>query len=228
MMWKADTLADLAAQINIDPLALEETVNEYNAACEAGEDTAFGKASEFLSAYGDGPFYAVQIMNVAFSTIGGLDVDPQIRVLKEDHETPINGLYAIGNDSGGVLLTPENNYTVFPGIAQGWNQTSGRLAGENAARYIGEAYGFAEVTGVLMEIDSHTPYSPPLQRRWSSPLPLDHRRLLSSVTPRERQPSTVRGAFSILGRFHPPFHNARSKHSNRSCNSCRFVTPSFS
>lgn len=156
MMWKADTLADLAAQINIDPLALEETVNEYDAACEAGEDTAFGKAPEFLSAYGDGPFYAVQIMNVAFSTIGGLDVDPQIRVLKEDHETPINGLYAIGNDSGGVLLTPENNYTVFPGIAQGWNQTSGRLAGENAARYIGEAYGFAEVTGVLMEIDSHT------------------------------------------------------------------------
>lgn len=156
MMWKADTLADLAAQINIDPATLEATVAAYNESCNAGEDVDFGKDPEFLSPYDDGPFYAVQIMNVAFSTIGGLDVDPQIRVLQEDHTTPINGLYAIGNDSGGVLLTPENNYTVFPGIAQGWNQTSGRLAGENAARYIGDTYGFAEVTGVLMEIDSHT------------------------------------------------------------------------
>lgn len=156
MMWKGDTLADLAAQIGVEAAALETTVADYNAACAAGEDTAFGKAPEFMVAYDDGPFYAVKIMNVAFSTIGGLDVDPDIRVLKDDHTTPINGLYAIGNDSGGVLLTPENNYTVFPGIAQGWNQTSGRLAGENAARYIGDAYGFAEVTGVLMEIDSHT------------------------------------------------------------------------
>lgn len=156
MMWKGDTLADLASQIDVDAATLEATVADYNAACAASKDTAFGKEAEFLKSYDDGPFYAVKIMNVAFSTIGGLDVDPQIRVLKEDHTTPINGLYAIGNDSGGVLLTPENNYTVFPGIAQGWNQTSGRLAGENAARYIGDAYGFAEVTGVLMEIDSHT------------------------------------------------------------------------
>ncbi|MEG0323699.1 MAG: FAD-binding protein, partial [Raoultibacter sp.] len=156
MVWKADSLSELAKQLDIDPTTLEETVKKYNDMCTSGTDGEFNKEKEYLQPYSDGPFYAVKIMNVAFSTIGGLDVDPQIRVLKDDHQTPINGLYAIGNDSGGVLLTPENNYTVFPGIAQGWNQTSGRLAGEYASQYINEAYGFAEVTGVLMEIDSHT------------------------------------------------------------------------
>lgn len=156
LMWKADTLQDLAGQIEVDATTLEASLRGYNDACAKGNDDEFQKDPSFLVPLGDGPFYAVKIMNVAFSTIGGLDVDEQIRVLKDDHATPIKGLYAIGNDSAGVLLTPENNYTVFPGVAQGWNQTSGRLAGANAARFVGDEYGFAEVTGVLLELDSHT------------------------------------------------------------------------
>ena len=90
--------------------------------------------------------------NASFSTAGGLDVDTQIRVLKDDHETPIEGLYATGVDSMGVLLHPERNYSGFGGVAQGWLWTSGRLAGINAANFVNETYGgFTYVSPALVD-----------------------------------------------------------------------------
>ena len=152
MAWKADTLADLASQIGIDPSVLEQTVADYNALVDAGEDSAFGKDPEFLTRIETAPFYAVRVYNASFSTAGGLDVDTQIRVLKDDHATPIEGLYATGVDSMGVLLHPERNYSGFGGVAQGWLWTSGRLAGINAANFVNETYGgFTYVSPALVD-----------------------------------------------------------------------------
>ena len=152
MAWKADTLADLASQIGIDPSVLEQTIADYNALVDAGEDSAFGKDPEFLTRIETAPFYAVRVYNASFSTAGGLDVDTQIRVLKDDHETPIEGLYATGVDSMGVLLHPERNYSGFGGVAQGWLWTSGRLAGINAANFVNETYGgFTYVSPALVD-----------------------------------------------------------------------------
>lgn len=155
--WKGDTLAELANQIGIDGSVLETTVEEYNKLCDEGEDTAFGKDPQYLTKFTSGPYYAVQMFNTSFSTCGGLDVDTDIRVLKNDHTTPISGLYAIGADSMGVLLNPNRNYVGFGGVAQGWLWTSGRLAGRNAAQYINDEYGgFTYVSPALVDVEAQS------------------------------------------------------------------------
>lgn len=157
MAWSGETLAELAEQIGIDPTTLEATVADYNALCDAGADDAFGKPAEFLTKMETGPFYAVRVYTAMFSTAGGLDVDTQIRVLKDDHATPIEGLYATGVDSMGVLLNPNRNYVGFGGVAQGWLWTSGRLAGINAANYVNETYGgFTYVSPALVDVEAQS------------------------------------------------------------------------
>ncbi|MRX82599.1 FAD-binding protein [Eggerthella sp. HF-4214] len=146
MAWKADTIADLAVQMGVDPDALKGTVDEYNQLCEKGADDAFGKDPALLDAVEEGPFYAIKLMNVIFATCGGLTVDAKVRVCRTDGTTPIDGLYAFGCDSLGNLLNPRQNYTVFPAIAAGWNQTGGRMAALNAVDYVADAYGLAEVS----------------------------------------------------------------------------------
>jgi len=154
LAWKGGTLDELAGQLGMDSVALTNTVEAYNEFCAAGEDKQFGKASKYLTEIGSGPYYAIRIMCVIFATCGGLDVDTQIRVLKPDHKTPVLGLYAIGNDSLGVLLNKERNYIGFGGIAQGWLITGGRLAGINASAYISETYGLADVSPALYAMSS--------------------------------------------------------------------------
>ena len=116
--WKGDSLADLAKQINVDAATLQKTVDDYNELVESGQDTAFGKDPKYLVKFTSGPYYAVQMFNTSFSTAGGLDVDTQIRVLKDDHVTPIEGLYATGVDSMGVLLNPQSKLCWFWRVAQ--------------------------------------------------------------------------------------------------------------
>ncbi|WP_181861998.1 FAD-binding protein [Slackia isoflavoniconvertens] len=90
--------------------------------------------------------------NATFGTCGGLDVDASMRVLKDDHTTPIDGLYAIGNDSLGVIHNPNRHYCGFGGVAQGWLWTGGRIAGEHAANYVADTFGCAEVSVALSEL----------------------------------------------------------------------------
>ena len=48
---------------------------------------------------------------------------------------PIPGLYAVGQDSMGVLFSPQVAYVSYGGAAHGWVLTSGRIAGSNAAEF---------------------------------------------------------------------------------------------
>ena len=81
-----------------------------------------------------GAYYAVKGASYVYSTCGGLDVDVNMNVLNTEGQ-PIQGLYAVGNDSLGVLLASEKAYVTYGGAAAGWALTSGRLAGANAAAY---------------------------------------------------------------------------------------------
>jgi uncharacterized protein with FMN-binding domain len=67
----------------------------------------------------------------AFNTVGGLEIDGNIQVLRPDG-TPIRGLYAGGADSLGNLQHRQRFYG-DNSIALGWAHTSGRTAGRNAA-----------------------------------------------------------------------------------------------
>lgn len=135
---KADTLEELAEKLGMDAEVLTNTVETYNSYCENGEDPDFGKAANHLVAIGDGPYYAIKMAPYAYNTCGGLDINTNMQVLATDGETVIEGLYAVGTDSSGVLFTESDAYVDFGGAAMGWAYTSGRLAGEHAATTIAE------------------------------------------------------------------------------------------
>ena len=147
--WKGETVAELGDQMEFGGAALDETVAAYNALCAAGKDADFGKDAEYLEPLEEGPFYAVRILNVPYASGGGLDVDASMRVLKADHETPIEGLFALGGECWGVLMHPKKHYTVFSGTGLGWGLVSGYVGGKTVADYVNEKYGFAEVGEVL-------------------------------------------------------------------------------
>lgn len=134
-MFKADTIEELAEEMDVPADTLASTIARYNQYSEIGVDEEFGKDPEKLLALGDGPFYAIKGYSAVFSTVGGLDIDANLNVLLEDGETPVNGLYAVGNDSGGVLYSNKEPYVDYGGAALGWAYTSGRLSGGNAVEY---------------------------------------------------------------------------------------------
>lgn len=139
--WKGDSVEELAQAIGLDANNLTQAIDTYNASVAAGEDAEFGKDAEHLETIEEGPFYAVRILLVPYASGGGLDVDPSLRVLSSDHETPIEGLYATGGDCWGVLMHPQKHYTIFSGTALGWGLVSGYAAGAAVANYVNDTYG---------------------------------------------------------------------------------------
>ena len=135
-VFKADTIEALAEKISIDPAALAETVSTYNSFCEAGKDDEFGKPASDLVAIGKGPYYAIKMASYSYNTVAGLDIDAQFRVLNTEG-APIDGLYALGSDSAGVLFTEKKPYVTFGGANNGWALTSAYVAGPIIAEYVG-------------------------------------------------------------------------------------------
>ncbi len=115
------------------------SMNDYEAYCTNGADEQYGKDASRLLPLGDGPYYAMKGYSSTFSTVGGLDIDENCNVLQADGETPIGGLYAVGNESGGVLYTNKKPYVTYGGAALGWAFTSGRLTGITAVEYANSA-----------------------------------------------------------------------------------------
>lgn len=140
-IYKAESLEKLAEQISADngkmtKETLLSTVEDYNKGAETGNDS-MGKTADKFERLGaintDSEYYvAVTGAPYIYSTCGGLDVNEHMQVLNNDGEV-IEGLYAVGTDSMGVLFTNKKGYTNFGGVAQGSCFVSGRVAGEHAA-----------------------------------------------------------------------------------------------
>ena len=107
----AGSLEELAAQIGCDAAVLSETLG--------GVETTY---------------YAVPCTSWCYGTVGGLDVDINMNVLREDG-TPIENLFAVGQDSEGVCNIDGKAYTPWGGQAQSWTFVSGKIAGTAAAAY---------------------------------------------------------------------------------------------
>lgn len=147
---KADSLEALANALKIDADKLTKTVNDYNEYCDTKTNPADGISkndfvldlsgnkiesdeSTFEKVEGDGPYYAIKGSPWIYSTCGGLDINENFQVLNEDGSV-MNGLYAVGTDSMGILFTEKKEYVAYGGAAQGWAYTSGYVAGPIAAR----------------------------------------------------------------------------------------------
>jgi fumarate reductase flavoprotein subunit len=131
--WNAGTIEGLAGAIGVHPAALAKTVAEYNAACDAGNDSLFYKSDKFLRPIRKPPFYAIDMGPAMEVSCGTIRVNGNLQVLDKDRK-PIPGLYATGNDAVGLYGDCYN--LDIPGSAQGFAQTSGRVAARHIAKSI--------------------------------------------------------------------------------------------
>lgn len=140
---KGDTLAELAKNAGIDAAGLEATVRDYNVGATTGEDPAFKRGSTAFNRYladpgnqpnpcvapiQDGPYYAVKVVMGDLGTFDGIKTSVAGEVLKRDG-TPIDGLYAVGNDRASIM---GGNYPAA-GITHGPNMTFGYVTAHHIA-----------------------------------------------------------------------------------------------
>jgi fumarate reductase flavoprotein subunit len=126
--WK-----EIAKWIGADFKVLKNTIDEYNSYCGQGSDEMFYKERRFLQPLRTPPFYALKCCQAFHGTIGGIKINHHMEVLNH-HESPIPGLYAMGNDTGGWVS--DTYCFVLTGTALAFALNSGRIAGENAAKYV--------------------------------------------------------------------------------------------
>ena len=127
---KADSLAQLAAQISVEADALAGTVARYNSDVNAGLDSAFFK-SQGMHTITEPPFYAVEVRPAIVCWTGtGLRIDPDTRVLGHG-EQPIPGLFAAGETIGNL----QGDRYIGGGGSFGPCIVFGKVAGESASMY---------------------------------------------------------------------------------------------
>ncbi len=126
IMYKADSLEELAEMIGCPAETLIESVEKYNSYVDAGEDPDFGK-NVFGTKIETAPFYAVIERPSVHHTMGGLTINTDAQVLNEDGEV-IDGLYAAGEVTGGI-----HGGNRVGGNAIADIMVFGRIAGANAA-----------------------------------------------------------------------------------------------
>lgn len=146
--YTANTMAELAAQLEIDPDALTKTVDDFNAACQPGEFnpsildgvTTKGLAvnkTNWALPINEGPFEAFVTTTGVTFTFGGLRINKDGEV-QDMSDRSIPGLYAAGELVGGLFY---ENYPGGSGLMAG--AVFGKLAGESAASYTGRAKAVA-------------------------------------------------------------------------------------
>ncbi|MCZ3621843.1 FAD-dependent oxidoreductase [Lactobacillus mulieris] len=130
LVKKADTIEELAKELNIPADNLKKTVSRYNELCQKNKDDDFGKESNRLHDLEEGPYYGAILTGRLLATLDGLRINSKMEVLNEAGN-PIEGLYAAGNCSGGFFWGSYPDRV--PGLTASHAQTFGMLAGINAA-----------------------------------------------------------------------------------------------
>ena len=125
-LYVGATLEELAKKAGIDPEGLKATVARYNELVAAGKDTDFEKDEVDLP-IGKAPFYCVPLSPTLHHTMGGLKINTEAQVLREDGSV-IPGLYAAGEVTGGI-----HGSNRVGGNALTDGVVFGRIAGKNAA-----------------------------------------------------------------------------------------------
>ncbi len=129
----ADSLQEFAAQAEIPFQTLKDTLEEYNAMCEAGSDTVFYKEPKYLRKITGPRFYGARFFCDTYGGLGGVQIDHKMRVLNEE-DNPIPGLYAAGNDANTIF--GESYPFYMAGNTSGFALNTGRMAGIAAAGYV--------------------------------------------------------------------------------------------
>ncbi len=138
----ADSLADLAIQMDCDPDVLQATVARFNGFARQGKDEDFNRGGRAYDRWlgnkynpsganfgelSQGPFFAFPVIPGDVSTYGGAVTDEHARVLNQDGN-PIPGLYATGTSAASVF----GHFYPGAGASIGPSATFGYLAARHA------------------------------------------------------------------------------------------------
>ena len=122
--YRCESAADAAEKFGLDAAALQATIDDYNAMCEAGADTRYAKTPMFLQKL-ETPFYMGKYKTGMSVAMGGVHTSSNMEVLTPELAA-IPGLYCIGMDG----CTLYKNFYTFGGGAMGHNCYSGRKAAD--------------------------------------------------------------------------------------------------
>ncbi|GAB7346789.1 hypothetical protein MBLNU459_g1889t1 [Dothideomycetes sp. NU459] len=153
----ADTIAELARKLGLDPEQLEKTVKEFNEACNDKEFDLMkldGKSTKGLKPNKTNwaqpilqpPFYGYPMTAHLTFTYGGVKTDLRARVLSTNN-VPIPGLYAAGEMTGLFV----NEYPPATSVLR--SLTFGRLAGVEIAKNMQREANKEGVEGVKQDVD---------------------------------------------------------------------------
>ena len=130
---RGTTIEEAAGTLNMDAASLKATIDTYNSYVASGTDSAFGRPANFMKAkIEDGPYYLVEQKPRFATTMGGLVLTDTLQVVGTDGKA-LSGLYAAGEVGGGVMGDDSPS-----GANNAWAITSGKLAGESAAKNASE------------------------------------------------------------------------------------------
>lgn len=127
---KADTLEELAQKLGLPVENFLRTVERYNGFEAQGHDDDFGKVAYRLSRIDTPPYYGVRCSAWHLCTLDGVIINTNMNAL-DTHHDPIEGLYVVGDASGGTFSGVYPN--LCTGLAAGRSMTFGRRAGRIAA-----------------------------------------------------------------------------------------------
>lgn len=125
----ADTLEELAAQLDLPAAVLVNEISFYNEGAAVGEDPVFHKHAEYLAPLETPPFYAFNYgitRGIAFITLGGLRANIDTEILDVYGEV-IPGLYGAGRVAPGIS---QEYYVSGSAVADCtfWGRVAGRSA----------------------------------------------------------------------------------------------------
>jgi tricarballylate dehydrogenase len=135
---RADSIADLATRLGLDPAALETTIRQFNVATDAAGDIPLNERhttglappkSRAAVALAAPPFAAYPLRPGVTFTHFGVAVDDQLRIMKND-ATVAQNVFAAGMIMAANVLG--DGYLAGLGVTLA--AVFGRLAGEAAAR----------------------------------------------------------------------------------------------
>ena len=100
LVTEANSIEELAEKLDIDETNLTTTVETYNKAQKANNDTEFQRTDMAISL--ESPkFYAIEVTPAVHHTMGGVKINADGEVIGEDGQV-IPGFYAAGEVTGGV------------------------------------------------------------------------------------------------------------------------------
>jgi tricarballylate dehydrogenase len=140
-VYEANTIEGLVELLPVNRTEFMRTIEEYNHSVQEGNfypTEKDGKGTKGITPpktnwalkIEKGPFYAYPVTCGITFSFGGLHVNKEGEVLKNEGQ-PINGLFAAGEMIGGIFY---HNYPGGSGLMSG--AVFGKLAGASAAKYV--------------------------------------------------------------------------------------------